>query len=163
MEDVSRVIGRTLIEWGKEFIVLDNFGFDDWSVIQSRIIREKRTRMLQAVIDMRDILSEGEYKREHEAVMDKVGRTTVVTGEEVNEMLAGQEGVILVMFVLIDRRYPGKYSKANIEKMFADGAITEADMVNLQDSLAICMGSDPAKNSIGQSTEAVKTSEVVSE
>src|SRR5690554_5509313 len=106
VDDVSRVIGRTVIEWNGEELLLDNFGFDDWSALQSWLIREKRGRILKTVLDLKGQVSDEDYEMLYQDALDKVGAISGLTPSEAQDFLNSEEGLAFVLWIMIERRYP---------------------------------------------------------
>lgn len=153
MDDVSRVIGRTVIEWNGEELLLDNFGFDDWSALQSWLIREKRGRILKTVLDLKGQVSDEDYEMLYQDALDKVGAISGLTPSEAQDFLNSEEGLAFVLWVMIERRYPGKLKRQDILKLLRTKKVSPEQAADALDAVALAMGSDPAGNSTGQGSE----------
>jgi len=149
-QDVSRVVGRTIVSWrdraGKSVdLILDNFGFDDWSAIQSWLLRDKRGRMIQAVQDAAGDLPPDQLDRLTDRALSAAGNLAGLTQDEYQEILNRPDGVSRFFWVMFERRYPGQFTVEDVKGMLRSDAIDQAKAMEVMDSLKFAMGMDVAK------------------
>lgn len=139
------------ITWeGKEY-VLGNFGFRDRGLIENVLIKERRRRKMQVVIELRDVLPEEEYERRFEQARKEAENIGSLSEEEVEQYLLTNEGVVLMLWVLFEDRYPGELSRDDIHNMLAKGTIGEDELTAIVMHLKDALGLGPAGNSTGHS------------
>ena len=167
--DVSRVVGRVMVRWKNRDYVLDNFGLDDWSAVQSRLVRDKRARIITAVEDAAATIIESagddetavrEAKQRAERLrrdaLQETGNVAGLTSDEYITILNQDEGVVLFLWVMFERRYPGQFTRADVKSMLRPDAsgqsVLGAESVQeIVSAVQLAMGIDPAGNSTSQS------------
>lgn len=141
-QDVSKLIGRTVVSWDGKNYIIDNFGFDDWSAIQSWLVRDKRSRIIRAAYDAAESMPDHAAELKLNA-MREAGNVTGITKEEFQQMLNGDEGVCRFLWVLFERRYPGKVPLESIRKMIESNAIDEAKILEILHAIMFAIGIHP--------------------
>lgn len=135
--DVADVVQNTIIPWvdknnRKIDLRLDNFGFDDWSAVQSRFTRDRRANMILAAISAGQALVEaaelsGNQQELSNARTEAEGlkrsamqAASSITGLHPNDwmqMMQTVEGHSVFLWVMIERRYPGLCTLHDAEKI----------------------------------------------
>lgn len=158
MEDVSRIVGSVCVKWKdrdgnpKEYIV-DNFGLRDWSALQSRMVEEKRSRMIQSVLSLRDVLPKSEFEQLKLDAIKESGNIAALNQRDFEEVMSTPHGAALMLWILLERKYPQQASRQECLDMVQQGAITEENLLLLLQQLLTAMGVSPAGNLTGQSNE----------
>lgn len=164
--EVASLVGHVSIDTkdsdGKPVtLLLENFGFDDWSVVQERFLKKKRANVIQAaveagkaIIDSADSDSKSRIeaanmaKMIREEAMNVASRMTGITINDFVEMTNNNEWSAIFLWVMIERRYPGKLTVADVERMVREDEITEEAGKTIVQSLFTAIGM--AGNSRGQ-------------
>lgn len=165
--EVASLVGHVSIDTkdasGKPItLLLDNFGFDDWSVVQERFLKKKRASVIQAAVDAGNAIIESADSNDasrieaanmakmlREEAMNVASRMTGITIHDFIEMTNNNEWSAMFLWVMIERRYPGKLSVADVERMVREDEITEDAGKIIVQSLFTAIGM--AGNSRGQS------------
>lgn len=143
--DVSRVVGTTTIRFRERDWLLDNFGFQDWSAIQSRLVRDKRARMIQAATDAAEGLSAEQAAMVRQEAIEASSNIAGLTQQEFTQILSQPAGMARFFWVMFERRYPGKFQTEDIEQMIRDGLIDEQKTIEVIDAIKFALGMDDAK------------------
>lgn len=149
-ENIGRLTSAGVpINWGGREYILGKFGFRDRGLIENALVREKRRRKMQIVVDMRDILPADEYRAEFDKARQEAELIGSVSEQEVESYLSSSEGIVMFLWVLFEDRYPGTFQRQDIAEMFATGAITELDLTEILMLIKDALGVGPAGNSTG--------------
>lgn len=143
--DVSRLVGVSTVKFRGQDYLLDNFGFDDWSAVQSQFVRDKRARMIQAAIDAGQEFPPHEAQRLRQEAIEAAGNVAGLTREEYQQTLNQPAGMARFFWVMFERRYAGKLKVADIEQMIRENLIDEQKAVEIMNAIMFAMGLDPAK------------------
>jgi len=155
MEDLSRVTGGGIsVHWKGEDFILDGFGFDDWGLLQAELIRRKRKQKLQTIADMRDSLPLDIWNEQFDKARKEAESLNEIPGDEINEFLNSELGIAFVLWVLFERRYPGRFSKHAALDMITAKAVTEESMADLMSAFATALGMETDE---GNSTDQSKS------
>lgn len=156
--NVSDLVGHVIVEIvdksGKQVsLLLENFGFDDWSAVQSKFLRDKRSRMIQsavdagkALVDMETAGTDARRKAEAEAqaIKDRAitmaGNLVGLTEAEVAQLMSSVEGSATFLWTMIERRYPGKYTIDDVVGFIRWNAKAESIVLSVVESLKTAMG-----------------------
>lgn len=156
--NVSGLVGHVIIEivdkaGAKVALRLDNFGFDDWSAIQSKFLRDKRRRMIQSAADAGNSLVECEpigtdarrkAEAEAQSLKDRAiamaGNIVGLTETEVAQLMSSMEGSATFLWSMIERRYPGKYTIDDVVGFIRKDSSAESVVLSVVDSLKTAMG-----------------------
>lgn len=164
--EVASLVGHAIITTkkdGKEISLrLDNFGFDDWSAVQSKFASVKRSRMIRAAVDCGKELveqtepgtparleAEKDAKKLREEALLAAGNVIGITEDDFREIMSRPDGVSIFFWSMIERRYPGRLSTQDVERMISNGDIDEATQAEMIFGLQTAIGL--AGNSQGQS------------
>lgn len=165
---VADVVQHTIIPWkdrqGRAIeLRLDNFGFDDWSAVQSKLIREKRAAIVLAGRDAAATIVEAasggsasdkieatqEAEKLRSQTMREAGNVTDLSMADVQAMLSTDKGIALFLWTIIERRYPSQYTIADVMQMIRKEAIGGEFLFHVweQVQLAASMGEpdEPSK------------------
>lgn len=162
--EVASLVGSVTIDTkdsnGKPVtLLLDNFGFDDWSVVQERFLKKRRSGLIESaveagksIVDAADESTKAEAlkmaKMLREEAMTMASRLSGITDQDFVEMMGSNAGSALFLWVMVERRYPGRFTVADVERMIQDDAVTASTLLTILDSLKVAMGM--AGNSRGQ-------------
>ena len=157
--EVASLVGRVTIDTkdanGKPVtLLLDNFGFDDWSAVQERFLKKRRASVIQAAVDAGKAIVESEEfssdkakieaastaKMLREEAMTVASRMTGITLHDFVEMTNNDSWSAVFLWVMIERRYPGKFSISDVERMLRDDDIDESICKAIVESLFTAMG-----------------------
>lgn len=156
--NVSELVGHVIIDVvdasGKAVTLrLDNLGFDDWSAAESRLLRDKRARIVKTAIDAGKLLLDqekpgtpeyGAAKSEAESLKVKAlslaGNIVGLDENDHKEILSRPEGAAVFLWSMIERRYPGKFSVDDVAGFVRRGQISEETMVSIMETVALAMG-----------------------
>lgn len=156
---VSDVVQHTIIPWkdrkGNDIdLRLDNFGFDDWSAIQSKLIREKRAAIVMAGRDAAELIVEAassgsvadqmKAAREAETIrsqsLRESGNVNDLSGADVQAMLSTDKGVATFLWVLVERRYPRQFTIDDTVKMIRFNAVNAEFVYYLYTQVQLAAG-----------------------
>ena len=156
---VADVVQHTIIPWndrdGKKLdLRLDNFGFDDWSAVQSKLIREKRAAIVMAGRDAAEMIVEAasggsvadqmKAAREAETIrsqsLRESGNVNDLSGADVQAMLSTDKGVATFLWVIVDRRYPKQFTIDDTVKMIRSNAVDAEFMFHLFTQVQLAAG-----------------------
>ena len=149
--DVADVVQNTIIPWvdknGRKIdLRLDNFGFDDWSAVQSKFTRDRRANVIlaaisagQALVEVAELSGNQQELSKAQAELQELKRTAMQAAGSINglkpsdwvEMISTNEGVSAFLWVMIERRYPGLCSLADAEKIIRKKLIDDAFMLHI--------------------------------
>lgn len=164
--EVASLVGHVTIDTkdanGKPVtLLLDNFGFDDWSAVQERFLKRKKASLVTVAVDAGkaiveaadpDEKSQAEAERMaktlREEALTLAARSSGITQDDFVEMISSPAGSAMFLWVMIERRYPGKYAVSDVERMIREDAITDEIVGDILESLKTAMGM--AGNSQGQ-------------
>lgn len=156
--NVSGLVGHVIVEivdksGAKVALRLENFGFDDWSAVQSKFLRDKRSRMIQsavdagtALVDMEPAGTDARRKAEAEAQSLKdraiamAGNVAGLTEAEVGQLMSSMEGSATFLWAMIEKRYPGKYTIDDVVGFIRKDANAESVVLSVVESLKTAMG-----------------------
>lgn len=137
MDDVSKIVGKTMLTFNGKDYLLDNFGFDDWSVIQSALVREKRRRFVEVAVDTG---MDAEEARRQSIAISSLGE------KEAEEIIGSDQGLALVLWAMIERRYPGQVTRKDVYEQLRKGKINPDELPAIFEAIKLAMGDDPAGN-----------------
>ena len=141
MEDVSRVTGNnTVFSWKDKEYVLSGFTFEDWGVLQDWLVRDKRRKHCQVVIDLRHDLPPDVWEQQFTQAKKEATEIGEIGAEEIQKFLASNEGVSLFLWVILERRYPGVFKRTEMLEVLATGAITAEKLAVLLQSMQTVLG-----------------------
>lgn len=138
--DVADVVQNTIIPWvdknGRKIdLRLDNFGFDDWSAVQSKFTRDRRANMIlaaisagQALVEVAELSgSQSELNKARveaeglkQSAMQAAGSITGLHPNDWVQMMRTIEGHTVFLWVMIERRYPGLCTMHDVGKILRD-------------------------------------------
>ena len=146
IEDVSRIVARISVTVdGKDYIV-GPFGYEDWSVVQTRLLFEKRGRMINAVKAARQFdpdMTDAEYQAMRREALDQAGNTTTLGPEDADDIVATPDGMGTVLWAMIEREYKGDMTRPNraaCQKGVMTAFKEELDGEILAAQVLACMG-----------------------
>lgn len=149
--DVADVVQNTIIPWvdknGRKIdLRLDNFGFDDWSAVQSKFTRDRRANVIlaaisagQSLVEVAELSGNQQELSKARAEAVELKRTAMQAAGSINglrpsdwvEMLSTDEGIAAFLWTVIERRYPGLCSLNDAEKIIREKHIDEAFMFHI--------------------------------
>jgi hypothetical protein len=149
-ESLGRITSAGVpIEWkGREYI-LGKFSFRDRGLIENTLIREKRRRKMQVVLDMKEMLPPDEYREQFDNARREAELIGSVSESDVEKYLMTNEGLAMFLWILFEDRYPGEVTRVDIEEMFAKGAITEHTVLEIFMLIKDALGVGQAGNLTG--------------
>lgn len=129
MQDVSGVTGNfRMLKIAGEEVRVSGVTFEDIGLLQSEIVRQKRKAKVEAVALLKEHLSHEDYLAEMRAAV-KEAESLSVSETLVHDFLSGEdgkgnvEGVILMLWSLVNRQHPGKFTRNQIFAALASGTI----------------------------------------
>lgn len=145
------------IQWGDKEYILGKFSFRDRGLIENALVREKRRRKLQVIIDLQDVLPPDEYEKRFEQARREAEMIGNVSESEVEAFLNTDSGIVMLLWVLFEDRYPREFTRDDIVRMIVSGAIGESEMIAILTQMRDALGVGPAGNSTGHNptTEAL--------
>ena len=149
-EDVSRLVGETIVKWkGKDYI-LPTFGLRDWGLMQGDLVEEKRSRIIHAVMNLRKKFSPQEFQDLRREALQEITNVNSLTGRDLGELMGSEFGISLMLWILFERSHPGTVTREELEEFVKSDEFTEELGVRLSDQLELCLGIGKAGNSSGQ-------------
>lgn len=142
MDDISDVIQHATITIGEgksaDAVVLPPVSFKNWGVIQKGLIKKKKQGILQAALDMRELVTPFEYEELRSAALQECGRIRAVGVADFQEMLTNEEGVGLIIWVLVEEVRKGKYTEQDVISSIE--TMSEVDAQFVIESLQTLLG-----------------------
>ena len=149
-ENIGRLTSAGVpIDWGGKEYILGKFGFRDRGLIENALVREKRRRKMQLIIDLKDSLPEDEYAKLFEKARREAELIGSITEEEFEQYILTNDGIATFLWVLFEDRYPGEFQRHTIIEMIAKRAITEETVAEIFMLIKDALGTGPAGNSTG--------------
>lgn len=169
--NVADVVQHSIIPWfdrkGKKIdLRLDNFGFDDWAAIQSKLMRDKRAAVVMAGQDAADAIVEaasGGSASDKIAAAKKAelirsqslreaGNVNDLSGADITAILSTDKGVATFLWVIVERRYPGQYTVDDTYSMIRKNAVDAVFIYHLYSQVQLAAGlTDGSDASDGES------------
>lgn len=141
MEDVSEVVGRSVLMIGDRQVILDNFGADDWSPFRAALIERKKKALIAAAKQAGDADPENasQWRRDALTEMATLEKKNLGRDDVVAE-LSSPEGAGLLLWCMLERRYPGQFKEAAIVKQIRTDEEFGSGAVGAMSSLLVAMG-----------------------
>lgn len=140
MEDVSSVVGQTVLTIGGKPAIIDALGADDWSAFMSETIRRKKKAIVAAADEIsRDMDPEAAQQWRRDALREIAGITTLGRSDVIAE-IAKPEGASLLLWCMLERRYPRKFKQEAILKQIQEDGKLADGVIGVMSSLLQVMG-----------------------
>jgi len=159
MEDVSPLVGHVAVKVGGKDYILDNAGWDDWSVFKNSFIDEKRTRIIRAAVSCKGLIPQDEYLAIRSEALTKAGTITEIGNDDLRELMGSREGMAFMLWTMLERRYPQAVTRSECQDAINNRAVTEDQLVSLTNAMFTAMGmtlEEPGGNVPSQVTSAVE-------
>lgn len=164
MEDVSALVGHVAVKVGGKDFIIDNAGWDDWSVFKNSFIEEKRTRMIGAVVRLKSKvpseISQDDYREALREAINEAGTVEDVGERDLREIMSSRDGMAFMLWVMLERRYPQLTTRAQCSEAVKESAVTEDTLLTLTNamfkSMGLSMESSPADAPSGNDVGQVK-------
>lgn len=138
MDDISDVIQQARITVEGDDIVLPAVSFKHWGIIQKGLIKKKKQGILGAALEMRGLLTPMEFEELRSAALQECGRIRACGLQDLQEMLSNEDGIGLILWVLVDDVRKGKYTEEQVRDSVE--SMTEDDSVFVIDSFRTVLG-----------------------
>lgn len=160
MEGLNRAAGAPVpFEWNGKKYVLDRFTLGDWAYLEECFLKRKRRLIVKQATDLKGILDAAEYRELLAEKIKEAATITEVSNEEMSAFMAGGlvggdnspakdsadlndiRGMVFFMVAILDRRYPGEFTEADMINMLANGDLGEQHMTEFMLSFQQLQGS----------------------
>lgn len=140
MEDVSSMVGQTVLTIGGKQAIIDSLGADDWSAFMSETIRRKKKAIVAAADEIsRDMDPESAQQWRRDALREIAGITALSRSDVIAE-IAKPEGASLLLWCMLERRYPRKFKQDAILKQIQEDGKLADGVIGVMSSLLLVMG-----------------------
>lgn len=140
MEDISSVVGQTCLTIGGKQAIIDNLGADDWSAFMSETIRRKKKAIVKAAAEISsDMDPESAQQWRRDALREIAGISTLGRADVIAE-IAKPEGASLLLWCMLERRYPRKFKEDAILRQIQEDAKLADGVIGVMSSLLLVMG-----------------------
>lgn len=141
MEDVSQVVGRSVLTIGDRQVILDNFGADDWSSFRSALIERKKKALVVAAKQASEADPENASQWRRDALTEITALEKKNLGrDDVVAELSSPEGAGLLLWCMLERRYPGQFKESAIVQQIRTDEAFGTGAVGAMSSLLVAMG-----------------------
>lgn len=136
MQDLSQVTGAPVIlRVRDEDVLVKPFTLEDIGVIQQEIMRQKRVNVVSAARDAGKLLPKDEANELLDRALQKAAQINSVTVEEFNSFIASDVGVVTFFWLLLDRQYPGRFTREDMLLTIARDSQFSDKVTNLMNGL----------------------------
>jgi len=140
VEDISSVVGQTCLTIGGKQAIIDNLGADDWSAFMSETIRRKKKAIVKAAAEISsDMDPESAQQWRRDALREIAGISTLGRADVIAE-IAKPEGASLLLWCMLERRYPRKFKEDAILRQIQEDAKLADGVIGVMSSLLLVMG-----------------------
>lgn len=141
MEDISSVVGEVVVSVADKDYLLDNFGFDDYSAFKSQAIVRRKRDILLAVDSLKGIVTQSEYEGWRRDALDRASEIKDLGEHEIKTIMTSTEGASLLLWCMLERRYPQRVKYAQVLKCIEDEQITGEQYLGAMGAMFAAMGS----------------------
>lgn len=132
-ESISQAVGRkTIVSIGGRDYVLDRYSFHDKEVVRSAVLSAKRRAVIQPIADMQGFMEQEEWQAQFDRARDKASKILTV-GKEDAELLNSTDVIVIAVFSMLDRRYPGAVTIGDIKSAIHSGGVSEVAVTEIID------------------------------
>lgn len=153
MEDVGRLAGKVTIEFNGADYTLQQATIETWGTLQNLLVREKRSRIVQSALDLRGSLPESEFVALKRDALNEAGNIQSLSQRDMQELMSTDAGFAILVWVLFDQSYPGKFTREQVRGMLKSGVITEADGIEIASQIEQALNVGKSGNSDGQTNQ----------
>lgn len=159
MENISGVVENTVLSFNGKSFLIDNIGFDDWAAFQSTVIAERNARLLKTVYAAKTIVDSAAFSDMKADAMSLVASTITIPDSQWDAIISSPEGIALIAWIAIERRYPGKCNRGELESFLRNTETDEsgkfaASMVIFTQQILALAGFNVSKKANGQNNGA---------
>lgn len=141
-DDVSRIIGKFTVKLGGKEYVVGPFSFEAWSIVQEKLLTQKRKRMIESLVAVRDSIEAATYNNLFRETMNQVGNTAALTPQDANYIFTSPAGIGLCIWVMIELQYKADPGRPSLQQCVnhAMTCMEDGDLTILLRQLMACMG-----------------------
>lgn len=133
MQDLS-VVGHTIAVIADQEVKLEGYAFEDLGTLQGEVVRDRRRAKLQTGLELREILGGEAGEKEFDKVRAEAEKI-VLTEKDLEDYLQTPNGVSTLLWILVERQYPQRFTRKQILKSLTDGQLTEEKVLELVETL----------------------------
>lgn len=133
MQDLS-VVGHTIAVIADQEVKLEGYAFEDLGTLQGEVVRDRRRAKLQTGLELREILGGEAGEKEFDKVRAEAEKI-VLTEKDLEDYLQTPNGVSTLLWILVERQYPQRFTRKQILKSLTDGQLTEEKVLELMETL----------------------------
>lgn len=158
MEGLNRAVGAAVpFEWKGRQYALERFSIGDWAYLEECLLRRKRQAVVKQATDLKDVLDADSYRELLKEKIQQANAITEVSNDEVASLLAmdgggdgGEDagratrdarGMAFFLSCILNRKYPGEFTEADILDLVASGTLGEAHMASFASGVMQLQGS----------------------
>ena len=154
MDGLSRAVGAgTIIEWEGNEYVLEGLNLEDYGILKNFLLEKTRQDKIDFVLGLEKKLPAKVFEKHLDKAIEDGAQLTDIPDEQLDHWLTTLEGGARSLWLLMDRRYPGKLTYQNILAKLKEDADKLAE-VNAKRDMAT--GVDRAGNLPGLDEAAVQ-------
>lgn len=152
-EGLNRAVGAAVpFTWKGRQYALERFGFSDIGWLEEYMLKRKRQQIVKQATDLKDVLTPEEYRDLRDAKVREANAVTEVSNEEIGQLLSMGEvgdgagglreirGIAFFLSSILNRRYPGEFTEADILDLVAEGQISEENLAEFVLSISRLQG-----------------------
>lgn len=133
MQDLS-VVGKFIAVIADQEVTLEGYSFEDLGTLQAEVVRDRRRARLQTALELRDLMGGEAGEREFEKIR-AAAEKIVLTEQDFEAFLQTPGGVSTLLWILVERQYPQKFTRKQILKSLTDGQLTQEKVLELMETL----------------------------
>ena len=153
MEDVGRLAGKVTFKFNGAEYTLSQATIETWGTLQNLLVREKRSRIVQSALDLRGLVSDAEFVALKRDALNEAGNIQSLSNRDMQELMSTDAGFAVLVWVLLDQSYPGKFTREQAADMLKNGVITEADGIEIASQIEQALSVGKSGNSDGQTNQ----------
>jgi hypothetical protein len=125
MQDLHRATGsRVIVKVKDQDVSLSGFTFEDIGTLQGEILRRKRRAKLEVAALSREFLPPEQWAVTWKAAQEEAAKIGFIDEEELDNFLQHSEGIVTFFWILLERQYPGQFTRADVLKTLAEQKVT---------------------------------------
>ena len=153
MEDVGRLAGKVTFRFNGAEYTLSQATIETWGTLQNLLVREKRSRIIQAALDLRGLVPDSDFVALKRDALNEAGNIQSLSQRDMQELMNTDAGFSTLVWVLLEQTYPGKFTREHAAGMIKNGVFTEADGIEIASQIEQALNVGKSGNSDGQTNQ----------
>ena len=140
------ISGDITFKIGDDEFLVGDIGIKDIVTFRNKVLAERRNNYVRPILESKEAIvdNEGEeaFEKRLKTRMDEASEIQYedITQEEFSNYFGSVHGAVFLVWFLVERRYPGRYSKRQIENAMLEDKIDPLDVQNAVEYLMQSMG-----------------------